>query len=147
MGNGGSKQDSGVSSSNGGSISCYLPRDIRVRGGERGAGARLAHASQGPPLARPIPVPRASPQKGSYGGDVYCLQRYLQRVGLLKSDPTGYYGEATQMAVQRWQAKNSLRDHKGEDRMCAARLSADARFAQPRVLPSTHQAPAVALAK
>jgi len=79
MGNGGSKQDSGVSSSNGGSISCYLPRDIR---------------------------------KGSYGGDVYCLQRYLQRVGLLKSDPTGYYGEATQMAVQRWQAKNSLRDHK-----------------------------------
>ena len=43
--------------------------------------------------------------KGSYGGDVHCLQRFLARKGYLLEEPTGYYGERTATATRRWQAR------------------------------------------
>lgn len=41
--------------------------------------------------------------KGSYGGDVNCLQQFLRHKGYLPEEPTGYYGEKTQTAVAKWQ--------------------------------------------
>ena len=46
--------------------------------------------------------------KGSYGGDVHCLQRFLARKGYLLEEPTGYYGERTATAARRWQARPYL---------------------------------------
>mmetsp|Transcript_15100 Transcript_15100/g.20835 ORF Transcript_15100/g.20835 Transcript_15100/m.20835 type:complete len:183 (+) Transcript_15100:254-802(+) len=46
--------------------------------------------------------------KGTYGGDVNCLQQYLQHTGYLSEDPTGYFGEVTETAVKKWQSAVGL---------------------------------------
>ncbi|WZN60266.1 PG_binding_1 domain-containing protein [Chloropicon roscoffensis] len=50
---------------------------------------------------------------GSYGGDVNCLQQFLSRKGLLKEEPTGYYGDKTEKAVLSWQKGNGVRPANG----------------------------------
>lgn len=44
----------------------------------------------------------------SYGGPVILLQGYLHEAGYLGTSPTGYFGSATQTAVKRFQAANSI---------------------------------------
>jgi len=46
---------------------------------------------------------------GSYGGDVNCLQQFLNRKGLLREEPTGYYGEKTETAVASWQVSKTTK--------------------------------------
>ena len=43
--------------------------------------------------------------RGSYGGDVHCLQRFLSRKGYLNEEPTGYFGDRTAIATKRWQVR------------------------------------------
>ena len=43
--------------------------------------------------------------RGSYGGDVHCLQRFLTRKGYLLEEPTGYFGDRTAAATKRWQVR------------------------------------------
>ena len=47
-------------------------------------------------------------QEGDKDGSVYALQEYLVDKGLLKVDPTGYYGSLTQQAVVAFQDKAGL---------------------------------------
>lgn len=42
---------------------------------------------------------------GKYGTDVYCLQAFLRRRGFLKAQPTGFFGQKTEDALNRWRAK------------------------------------------
>ena len=51
--------------------------------------------------------------KGSYGGDVNCLQQYLKHKGYLNEEPTGYYGEVTETGVKKWQSSVGLTPPKG----------------------------------
>lgn len=46
-------------------------------------------------------------KSGTYGGDVNCLQQYLRHNGYMPGDlePTGYYGDATEVAVKKWQSE------------------------------------------
>mmetsp|Transcript_8719 Transcript_8719/g.32613 ORF Transcript_8719/g.32613 Transcript_8719/m.32613 type:complete len:205 (+) Transcript_8719:897-1511(+) len=46
--------------------------------------------------------------RGSYGGDVHCLQRFLTRKGYLLEEPTGYFGDRTAAATKRWQRDNGV---------------------------------------
>lgn len=80
------------------------------------------------PAATPFSVPRPNPKfaenrtrmpsgdgdacyfprdlgRGSYGGDVHCLQRFLSRKGYLNEEPTGYFGDRTAIATKRWQVR------------------------------------------
>ena len=43
--------------------------------------------------------------RGSYGGDVHCLQLFLSRKGYLNEEPTGYFGDRTAIATKRWQVR------------------------------------------
>eukprot|EP00897_Mesotaenium_endlicherianum_P005975 jgi/Mesen1/5405/ME000268S04604 len=52
-------------------------------------------------------------KRGSFGGDVSCLQQYLAQEGHLKEDATGYFGDATEEALIRWQLENELTPAKG----------------------------------
>jgi hypothetical protein len=45
---------------------------------------------------------------GSRGDDVTALQRYLVRLGLLNSAPSGFFGNLTQKAVWEWQSANNI---------------------------------------
>mmetsp|Transcript_17062 Transcript_17062/g.32653 ORF Transcript_17062/g.32653 Transcript_17062/m.32653 type:complete len:179 (+) Transcript_17062:270-806(+) len=47
-------------------------------------------------------------EKGTYGGDVNCLQQFLRHKGYLADEPTGYYGEATEVAVKKWQNSSGI---------------------------------------
>ena len=40
---------------------------------------------------------------GTYGGDVHCLQQYLNHKGYLPDEPDGFYGDRTSDAARRWQ--------------------------------------------
>jgi len=51
-------------------------------------------------------------QFGSYGGEVFCLQQYLCSQGLMV-EPSGYYGEKTLAAVEKWQCKHRVKDQPG----------------------------------
>lgn len=44
----------------------------------------------------------------SYGGDVNCLQQFLNRKGFLSEKPTGYFGGVTEQAVKKYQKKNGI---------------------------------------
>src|SRR3989344_2605214 len=47
--------------------------------------------------------------RGSRGSDVISLQQFFIAQGLLDSDSaTGFFGPLTEVAVQRWQAQNSI---------------------------------------
>src|SRR3989338_5719950 len=45
---------------------------------------------------------------GSRGAEVTELQTFLTSLGLLASEPTGYYGVLTQAAVQAYQRQNNI---------------------------------------
>jgi len=47
--------------------------------------------------------------RGSYGGDVHCLQRFLTRKGYLMEEPTGYFGDRTAIATKRWQVRERFK--------------------------------------
>lgn len=51
--------------------------------------------------------------KGSYGGDVNCLQQFLRKKGHLPEEPTGYFGEATETAVKKWQSADAIAASRG----------------------------------
>ena len=62
-----------------------------------------------------IPIPRACPSfiralsRGARGSDVGALQTFLAGEGLLANDSiTGFFGQLTEQAVQRWQAQNTI---------------------------------------
>ena len=77
--------------------------------------------------------------RGSYGGDVHCLQRFLSRKGYLNEEPTGYFGDRTAIATKRWQVRaRALDDSNARSRSAArktpARKVGRARHAEtPRV--------------
>lgn len=47
--------------------------------------------------------------RGTYGGDVNCLQQYLAAQGHLAEDePSGFFDAQTEAALSRWQEKEGL---------------------------------------
>eukprot|EP00898_Chlorokybus_atmophyticus_P008391 jgi/Chlat1/8553/Chrsp82S07949 len=41
--------------------------------------------------------------RGSYGGDVNCLQEFLRHEGFFDDAPSGFFGQKTEKAVSKWQ--------------------------------------------
>ena len=68
--------------------------------------------------------------RGSFGGDVYCLQHFLKKNGSLNEAPSGYYGEKTERAVEKWQQREHIRPANG---MMA--FASRARYAKTQGLP------------
>mmetsp|Transcript_7066 Transcript_7066/g.26008 ORF Transcript_7066/g.26008 Transcript_7066/m.26008 type:complete len:177 (-) Transcript_7066:179-709(-) len=48
--------------------------------------------------------------KGSYGGDVYCLQEFLRKNGYMTEKPSAFYGEKTTEAVVAYQARHGINE-------------------------------------
>ena len=46
--------------------------------------------------------------RGAFGGDVFCLQHFLKRQGALNEAPSGYFGEKTEKAVEKWQSREGI---------------------------------------
>ena len=42
-----------------------------------------------------------------------CLQQFLKKRGFMKDEPTGYYGEKTEAAVESWQKASSVKPANG----------------------------------
>lgn len=64
--------------------------------------------SQVPAIGLSCPVFDRSLSMGVSGNDVAGLQTYLDAQGYLNVSPTGYFGNLTQNAVARWQAKAGI---------------------------------------
>mmetsp|Transcript_61341 Transcript_61341/g.194221 ORF Transcript_61341/g.194221 Transcript_61341/m.194221 type:complete len:188 (-) Transcript_61341:50-613(-) len=71
-----------------------------------------------------LPPPEPSPSgdtcyfprdltRGSYGGGVNCLQQFLKAKGVLNEDPSGYFGEKTEIGLAKWQGAEGLKPAKG----------------------------------
>ncbi|CAI7861501.1 unnamed protein product [Closterium sp. NIES-53] len=73
-------------------------------------------------------------KRGSYGGDVSCLQEYLRTEGLLYEEPSGYFGTATEEAVIKWQTSNALVPARG-----IVGYSSRVAYARKHGLPTTEQ--------
>ncbi|CAI5978834.1 unnamed protein product [Closterium sp. NIES-64] len=73
-------------------------------------------------------------KRGSYGGDVSCLQEYLRTEGFLYEEPSGYFGTATEEAVIKWQTSNALVPARG-----IVGYSSRVAYARKHGLPTTEQ--------
>ncbi|CAI5485118.1 unnamed protein product, partial [Closterium sp. Yama58-4] len=73
-------------------------------------------------------------KRGSYGGDVSCLQEYLRAEGFLYEEPSGYFGTATEEAVIKWQTSNALVPARG-----IVGYSSRVAYARKHGLPTTEQ--------
>eukprot|EP00958_Prasinococcus_capsulatus_P010284 scaffold999_cov375-Prasinococcus_capsulatus_cf.AAC.3 len=85
--------------------------------------------------------------KGSYGGDVYCLQEFLRKnvrphatLGYMTEKPSAFYGEKTTEAVVAYQARHGINEpRKGVVGRATRRLFARKNGAMP--LPSERPSP------
>ena len=118
--------------------SCLLQEPLWRRGSLSGvsvaAKASLAaEMSQQPALETPEGDRCSFPRnlaRGTFGGDVNCLQQLLAHEGFLTlEEPSGFFGAHTEDALRRWQAANGLAAES------VFSLPARALYAQKRGLP------------